>query len=95
MELLGDMGHVESRSVHLETVLQLVQDRCMVCAKRTIGSELFWTLSMVLLGDEAQVVTHFGLFGGSANLDARQVKGFAKRTIGSETDLDTPDGTPR
>jgi hypothetical protein len=25
-------------SVHLETVLVSVQDRCMVCAKRTIGS---------------------------------------------------------
>jgi hypothetical protein len=27
--------------------------------------------SMVLLGDEAQVVTCFSLFGDSANLDAR------------------------
>jgi hypothetical protein len=27
-------------SVHLETVLVSVQDRCMVCAKRTIGSEI-------------------------------------------------------
>jgi hypothetical protein len=27
-------------SVHLETVLVLVQDRCMVCAKRTIGLEI-------------------------------------------------------
>ena len=26
--------------VHLETVLVLVQDRCTVCAKRTIGSEI-------------------------------------------------------
>jgi hypothetical protein len=26
---------------------------------------------MVLLGDEAQVETHFGPFGDSANLDAR------------------------
>ena len=40
MELLGDVGHVESRSVRLEMVLVLVQDRCMVCAKRTIGSEI-------------------------------------------------------
>ena len=30
MELLGDVGHVESRSVHLEMVLVLVQDRCIV-----------------------------------------------------------------
>jgi hypothetical protein len=27
-------------SVHLETVLVLVQDRCAVCAIRTIGSEI-------------------------------------------------------
>ena len=40
MELLGDIGHVESRSVHLEMVLLLVQDRCTVCAKCTIGLEI-------------------------------------------------------
>jgi hypothetical protein len=28
---------------------------------------------MVLLGDEAQVDTRYGLFGDSANLDARQM----------------------
>ena len=28
MELLGDVGHVESRSVCLEIVLVFVQDRC-------------------------------------------------------------------
>jgi hypothetical protein len=27
-------------SVHLETVLVSVQDRCTVCAKHTIGSEI-------------------------------------------------------
>jgi hypothetical protein len=27
-------------SVHLETVLLLVQDRCTICAKRTIGLEI-------------------------------------------------------
>jgi hypothetical protein len=31
----------------------------------------FWTQSMVLLGDEAQVDACFSPFGGSANLDAR------------------------
>jgi hypothetical protein len=29
-------------SVSLETVLVLVQDRCMVCATRTIGSEVLF-----------------------------------------------------
>ena len=40
MELLGDVGHVESCSVYLEMVLVLVQDGCTVCAKRTIGSDI-------------------------------------------------------
>ena len=40
MEVLVDVGHVESRSVRLAIVLVLVQDRCMVCAKRTIGSDI-------------------------------------------------------
>ena len=40
MELLRDLGHVESRSVHLEMVLVLVQDRCLVCTKHTIGLDI-------------------------------------------------------
>jgi hypothetical protein len=57
--------------VCLETLLVSVQDRCTVCAKRTIGSEIVLDAPMVLLGDEAQVDVCFGLFGDSANLDAR------------------------
>ena len=37
MVTLGDVGQLESRLVRLEMVLVLVQDRCTVCAKRTIG----------------------------------------------------------
>ena len=48
-----------------------MQDRCMVCAKRTIGSETILDAPMVLLGDEAQVEARFGPLGDSANLDAR------------------------
>ena len=40
MELLGDVGHVESRSVRLEMVLVLMLDRCTVCTKQTIGSDI-------------------------------------------------------
>ena len=43
------------RLVCLEMVLVFVQDRSTVCAKRTIGSEMFWMHPMVLLGDEAKV----------------------------------------
>ena len=49
---------------------------------------------MVLLGDEAHVEAHFGLFGDSANLDADRCMVCAERTIGSEIILDAPDGTP-
>ena len=40
MELLGDVGHVEYCSVHLEMVLVLAQDRCTFCAQCTIGPDV-------------------------------------------------------
>ena len=55
----------------MEIVLVSVQDWCMVCARRTIGSEIVLMHSMVPVGDEAQVEANFGPFGYSANLDAR------------------------
>ena len=62
------LNHV---SVHLEMVLVSVQERCMVCAKRTIGPEIILDALMVLLGDEAQVEARFGLFRDSTSLDTR------------------------
>ena len=59
MELLGDVGQV------------LVQDRCTVYARRTMGSKIVLDTMMVLLCIEAQVDARFGLFGDSAKLDAR------------------------
>ena len=50
---------------------------------------------MVLLGDEAKVEAHFGLFGDSANPDVDRCMVCAERTIGSEIILDGADGTPR
>ena len=40
MELLADVGHVESRSVRLEMVLVLVQDKCTVYPKCTVGLDI-------------------------------------------------------
>ena len=40
MELLGDVGHVNLSSFHLEVVLASVQDRCVVCTRHTIGLEI-------------------------------------------------------
>ena len=50
---------------------------------------------MVFLGDEAQVQASFGPFRDSANLDADRCTICAKHTLGSETFLDTHDGTRR
>ena len=58
-------------SIRLEMVLVSVQDRCSVCAKRTMAQKSFWRHPMVLLGDEAQVEALFGPFGGSANFNTR------------------------
>ena len=68
-------------SVLLEIVLVSVQDRCTVCAKRTIGLDSVINAPMVLLGDEAQVEAHCAVC--------------AQHTIGSEIILDSPDETPR
>ena len=58
-------------SFFLETVL----GRCKIGASFALDMQqvqkLFWTHSMVPLGDEAQVEARFGPFKHSANLDAR------------------------
>jgi hypothetical protein len=42
MELLGEWVMSNLVLVRLETVLVLVQYRCTVCAKHTIGSEIIF-----------------------------------------------------
>ena len=58
-------------SFHLETVLVSVQDKCMVCTRCTIELQIVLDAPDGTSGDEAQVEARFGLFGDSANLDAR------------------------
>ena len=60
-------------SFRLDTVLVSVQDRCMVCARRTIGSQIILDALDVPLGDEAQVEACFCSFGDSANVVVRLV----------------------
>jgi hypothetical protein len=61
-------------SVHLDTMLVSVDDRCMVCAKRTISSEKsFWIHPMVLLGDLGHVESSFGPCGDSVSVSVRYV----------------------
>ena len=40
MELLGDKGHMESDFFSFGDSVISVQDMCMVCAGRTVGSEI-------------------------------------------------------
>jgi hypothetical protein len=57
-------------SVHLEKVLILIQDRCMICVERTIGSKIILDAPK-LLQDVDQVKVHFGPFGDCVNVDTR------------------------
>jgi hypothetical protein len=73
-----------------------MQERFVVCAERTKGSEKsFWKHPMELQGDVGHVESHFGPFGDSVSVSARYLKVCAKHTVGSEIVLDAPDGTPR
>jgi hypothetical protein len=40
MELLGEVGHVESHFGPFGDSVVSVQDRCTVCVKCTVGSEI-------------------------------------------------------
>ena len=80
---------------HLEIVLVLVQDRCTVCAKRTIGLDIIFNAPMLLLGDKAQVkllLVHLEIV---LILTQDRCAVCVKWTIGSEMILVAPDGTPR
>jgi hypothetical protein len=65
-------------SIHLEIVLILTQDGCIVCTERTIGSKLFCTHLIELLCDVGHVKSRFGLFGYGASVSARQVHGLCQ-----------------
>ena len=55
-------------SFRLETVLVSVQDECLVCARCTIGLQIFWTQPMELLGDVGHVEYRFFSFGDSVGV---------------------------
>ena len=58
-------------SVHLEAVFVSVQDRSVVCAKRTIGSEIVLDAPDGTVADGAQVEARFGRIGDIGNPNAR------------------------
>ena len=71
MELLGDVGHVESYFDPFGDGVSVAAREVQGFAKHTMAQKSCWTHQMVLLGDKAQVEARFGPFGDSANLDAR------------------------
>ena len=71
MELLGDVGHVESRSVCLETVLVLMEDRCTVCAKRTIGSDIILDAPDGTTRSRGSCGISFSPYGDGVSVDLR------------------------
>ena len=95
MELLGDMGHVESHFF-------LFGDSVSIGARYVHGFALgipyvqksFWTHSMVPLGDEAQVEARFGLSDIVLILTQDRCTVCVERTNGLEIVLDATDGTP-
>ena len=57
--------------MHLERVLILTQDSCMVCVEHAIGLEIVWMHPMELLGDMGHMESHFFPFGDSVSVGAR------------------------
>ena len=72
-----------------------VQDRCVVCTRHTIGSEIVLDALHCTLGDKAQVEARFGLSDIELMLRQDRCKVCVERTIRSEIILDSHDGTPR
>jgi hypothetical protein len=82
-------------SIRLKTVLVSVQDRCMICAKRTIGSVILLDTPDGTMSDEAQVEPRFRPFGEVLILTQDRCIVYDEHTIGSTMILEAPDGTPR
>jgi hypothetical protein len=94
MVLLGDVGQWNLSYLCLETVLVLGQDRCIVCAKYTIGSE-------IILDAPDGTLRCRGSSESSIHLEIVPIL-WQERcmvcvdcTVGSEINLDAPDGTAR
>jgi hypothetical protein len=58
-------------SVRLDIVLVSVQDRCKVCAERTMSSKIILDTPEEHLGDMGHVQSHFDPFGDRVSIGAR------------------------
>jgi hypothetical protein len=73
MVLQSDVGLMELCSVRLEIVLILTQNRCAVCTKHTVGSQILWDAPNGLASDMGRVEFRFSPFGDSVSVSAREV----------------------
>jgi hypothetical protein len=62
---------VEARSVYLEIVLILTQERCTFCANIRQAQKSVWTHPMELLGDVGHVESRFGPFEDCVSVSTR------------------------
>jgi hypothetical protein len=68
MEILGDVGHVESR---FDPFGDSVSFGARFAPNLLWAQKLVWMHLMVLLGEEAQIEARFGPFGDSVSFSAR------------------------
>jgi uncharacterized protein with PIN domain len=94
MEVLDEWVIWNIILVRLEIVLVLTQDRCAVCAKHTIGTEIVLMHPMEVLDE--WVIWNIILVRLETVLLSAQYRCTvcAECTIGSEIVLDAPDDTP-
>jgi hypothetical protein len=69
--------------------------RCTVCTECTMGSEIFWTHLMELLGGVGHVESCSGPLGDGVSIGERLVHALRQTHLGLEINLDVIDGTPR
>ena len=83
-------------SLHLETVLVSVQDRCTICAKRAIGFEIILdTPDGIPRGQVSSESSFWSVWRKVLILTQDRSTVCVERTIGLDIVLDAPDGTPR
>ena len=82
-------------SIRLVIVFVLVQDRCTICAKRTIGLEIILDAPEGTPGDVGHVKSYLVRLEIVLVSVQDWCMSCAKCTIGSKIILDAPNGTPR
>ena len=95
MVLLRNEAQVEAHFGLLGDSANIDADRCTICAKCTIGSEIVLDAPDGTPRCVGHVESLFDPFGDGVNVGARLVHGLRQTYHGSEIILDAPDGTPR